>query len=86
MKAINSFAAACVILVAVVAFYTLPVNSQNPNAAPQVVVEQYRILSGVQPKTLEPKPDQQVEAELNALAAQGWKVRAVNQKAIILAR
>jgi hypothetical protein len=82
VKHLNPFNAICGILIAVGIFAILPVRPQNPNA----VAEQYRILPGVIQGTGQPKPDQQIERELNTLAAEGWKVRAANQNAMILAR
>lgn len=72
----------CVALLAAGLISALPLRSQNPAA---VAAEQYRILPGIN-AVGQPKQDQQIERELNALAAEGWKVRAANQTSIILAR
>jgi hypothetical protein len=72
---------ACTVVTAIVA--VAPLRSQN--AVPAVVVEQYRILPGMN-QIGQPKADAQIERELNTLAADGWKVRAANQTSIILAR
>jgi hypothetical protein len=85
MKTATAFATTCAVLTGAVLLSVLPVRSQNA-AAPVAVVEQYRILSGRLPNTGQFKTDAQMQAELNALAAEGWKVRAANENAIILAR
>lgn len=73
----------CLALFAAALISALPLRSQNANVA--VAAEQYRILPGIN-AVGQPKQDQQIERELNALAAEGWKVRAANQTSIILAR
>ena len=84
MKQLSAFAITCGILVAAGMLSVLPLRSQN--AAVVIVNEQYRILSARNPGNNQPKTDEFIEQELNALAAQGWKVRAATPTAIILAR
>ena len=80
MNALNKLAVAVFALIVVLLAF-VPVHSQ----APVAVVEQYRILPGMN-QIGQPKADAQIERELNALASEGWKVRAATQTAIILAR
>jgi hypothetical protein len=61
------------------ALYTSQVRTAV--AAPPVPVEQYRVVSVAPGRT-----DAQVEAGLNALAAEGWRVRCSTPGGIILAR
>jgi len=84
MKPVTTFAITCGALLAGL-LSVIPARSQNANV-PVPVVEQYRILSGRMPKTGEFKTDAQMQLELNALGAEGWKVRAANENTIILAR
>jgi hypothetical protein len=86
MKHLNTYALSGAALLAAGIFFTVSVKSQNPNAAAPAVIEQYRIVSAHIPNTNRFKTDADVERELNALAAAGWKVRAANQTAVILAR
>jgi hypothetical protein len=86
MNRSNRFAIVAAVLAGAGLISILPLKSQTPNAVPAVVLEQYRILSGRLPNSGQAKTDAQIERELNALAAEGWKVRAANEGAIILAR
>jgi hypothetical protein len=87
MKPVTTFAIACGALLAAGLLSVIPARSQNANVPVALpVIEQYRILSGRLPKTGEFKTDAQMQLELNALGAEGWKVRAANENAIILAR
>ena len=81
MNALNKLALIGASALIAVLLAVVPIHSQ----APVAVVEQYRIIPGVN-QVGQPKTDAQIERELNALAAEGWKVRAANQTAIILAR
>jgi len=83
MKQVSTFAIPCGILVAAGVLSVLPLRSQN---APVAGGEQYVILSARIPATNQPKTDELIERELNALGAQGWRVRAATQTAIILAK
>jgi hypothetical protein len=85
MKQLSTFTISCGVLVALGIFSAIPVNSQNPIPAVAAVNEQYHIVSAQLPNSRF-KADAELERELNALAAAGWKVRAANQTAIILAR
>ena len=85
MKTVTTFAITCGVVVAAALFSIVPVQSQNAVVAVPAV-EQYRILSGRLPNSGQFKTDAQIQAELNALAAEGWKVRAANENAIIMAR
>ena len=80
MNALNKLALIGAFVLVVVLLAIAPIHSQTPVA----VVEQYRIVPGVN-QVGQPKTDAQIERELNALATEGWKVRAANQTAIILA-
>jgi hypothetical protein len=86
MKHFSKVAVTCGVLATAALFSVVPLRSQNPNSAAAIVVEQYRILPGRIPNTAQFKTDDQIERELNTLAGQGWKVRAANENAIILAR
>ena len=81
MNAFNKLALIGAFVLVTLLLAIVPLRSQNP----VTVVEQYRIVPGVN-QVGQPKTDAQIERELNALAAEGWKVRAANQTAIILAR
>ena len=83
MKQVSTLTVTCGILAAAAIISILPVQSQN---VPVAGIEQYQILSSRIPATNQPKTDEQIARELNSLGAQGWKVRAANQNAIILAR
>ena len=81
MNALNKLGLIGAFLLVIVLPGIVPLQSQNA----VVVVEQYRIVTGIN-QVGQPKGDAQIERELNALAGEGWKVRAANQTAIILAR
>jgi hypothetical protein len=70
------------VLIALVLF-AVAYGFQSRNAiaqAPVVAIEQYRVLNAAG------QNDAQIEARLNALATEGWRVRCSTPTGLVLAR
>jgi len=87
MKPLHTIAFASGALAATAIMTLVPLFvPRDAHAAVVRPIEQYLIVSSRYPNSSAYKMDDEIERELNTLAIDGWRVRAVNHTAIVMAR